>query len=188
VFDGLVRNPTFIFIFCLTLVLQIILINFGGKVFHLNEDGLDLIGWLVSIILGTGSLVVGLFVRVLPPLPLPAWLCAEELVKDEIQPDAPYNRSQDLWKVALTTTRMQVGGKRFLILVVRAFQLPSRSSMGANSLRPQAIAIENSNWSLLRKAFTTGHFTRRNDYSNIIVADHRQVRAARVRLARQVKH
>jgi hypothetical protein len=58
VFRGIHRNPLFVGILLLTAVLQVVMVEFGGKAMHVHEDGLDGMYWGVSIALGSGSLLV----------------------------------------------------------------------------------------------------------------------------------
>jgi Ca2+ transporting ATPase len=58
VFRGIQRNPLFVGILLLTAMLQVVMVEFGGKAMHVHEDGLDGMYWGVSIALGSGSLLV----------------------------------------------------------------------------------------------------------------------------------
>lgn len=61
VFRGITRNKTFIGIFLLTVVLQFVIVTFLGGIFHTSP--LSPLQWAISVGLGTGSLLVGLIVR-----------------------------------------------------------------------------------------------------------------------------
>ncbi|KAJ3275348.1 Calcium-transporting ATPase 10, plasma membrane-type [Terramyces sp. JEL0728] len=77
VFKNILHNRIFIVILFLTIVGQVIIVEFGGIVFQIDSNGLDGIGWALSFGLGFGSLVVGFLVRVLPPFPVPGFLIVE---------------------------------------------------------------------------------------------------------------
>jgi hypothetical protein len=67
VFQGILKNRIFIGIFFLTIIGQAIIVEFGEKVFHVAKGGLSVTTWLVCIGFGSGSLLVGFFIRVLLP-------------------------------------------------------------------------------------------------------------------------
>jgi Ca2+-transporting ATPase len=69
-------NPVFILVLSLTFSLQVLIVFCGGKIFKLDPNGLDLKGWLISIGVGSGTLLVGFLVRLLPDFNIPSWLLA----------------------------------------------------------------------------------------------------------------
>ena len=66
IFRGIHKNNTFAAVIIITLVLQAIIIEFGGLVFKIVPGGLNGYEWLACILLGIGSLLVGLLVRQIP--------------------------------------------------------------------------------------------------------------------------
>ncbi|KAL7438931.1 hypothetical protein ACHAXM_006589 [Skeletonema potamos] len=64
VFKGIHRNPLFCCILLVTAVLQVIMVEFGGKALHVSDDGLtgELWGW--SLLMGAGSLPVQQFINI----------------------------------------------------------------------------------------------------------------------------
>lgn len=71
-FKDIHKNRTFLIVLLVTLVSQIIIVQFGSVVFSVDPMGLSLSNWLISIALGSGSLFVGLFIRLfVPDIPNP---------------------------------------------------------------------------------------------------------------------
>lgn len=71
-FKDIHKNRTFLIVLLVTLVSQIIIVQFGSVVFSVDPTGLNLSNWLISIALGSGSLFVGLFIRLfVPDIPNP---------------------------------------------------------------------------------------------------------------------
>jgi hypothetical protein len=183
VFKGVFTNMTFMTIFIATVVMQIILVQFGGNVFQVYEHGLTALQWAISVLLGGGSMVVGLLVRILPPFPIPAFLTADYITSTpmdesditlDIKEDAPTSiarlPSRELWKRAVHKTQVQMR-------VVRAFQDPSpRSSLGSSTSRPERAALP---------MLTPGTTRRESDQSNIVIVNPRLVKAAKIRAAQE---
>lgn len=63
-FDGMFSNPLFIIIFIGVAGVQAIIVEFGKKVFQTHH--LTWIHWLSSLAFGAGSLLIGLFLRLIP--------------------------------------------------------------------------------------------------------------------------
>lgn len=89
--------------------------------FSVKPGGLDAVGWAICVVVGMGSVVVGYLVRILPPMPIPEFLYADykpnenldkvRNITSEICPDKDMESpANELWKKALSTTRLQVGG------------------------------------------------------------------------------
>ncbi|KAI8806547.1 hypothetical protein BJ742DRAFT_898964, partial [Cladochytrium replicatum] len=66
IFAGIHRNFIFIGIWVGTILVQALLIEYGGLVFKTDPNGLDLVDWMICIAFGAGSLVVGVLIRLLP--------------------------------------------------------------------------------------------------------------------------
>lgn len=58
VFRGIERNPLFCGILLTTAILQVIMVEFGGKAMHVADDGLPPDLWAYSIAFGIGSLPI----------------------------------------------------------------------------------------------------------------------------------
>lgn len=58
VFKGILKNPLFCSILVITSILQVIMVEMGSHALHVAENGLDWNYWLISIIIGAGSLPV----------------------------------------------------------------------------------------------------------------------------------
>lgn len=58
VFSGLLNNSLFYGIWITTAVLQVLIVEFGSIAFKVADGGLELKYWIVSMILGLGSLPV----------------------------------------------------------------------------------------------------------------------------------
>jgi Ca2+ transporting ATPase len=65
IFKGLFKNMLFVGILFATSVLQVIMVEFGGKAMHVAEGGLDVKYWGLSIGLGVGSLPVQQIINIL---------------------------------------------------------------------------------------------------------------------------
>lgn len=65
VFRGIERNPLFCGILIATAVLQVIMVEFGGKAMHVQEEGLPGDLWAYSLIFGLGSLPIQQVINVL---------------------------------------------------------------------------------------------------------------------------
>jgi hypothetical protein len=75
VFKGFFRNNYFISILIITVICQAIIVQFAGIVFRIDPAGLSLANWGISIAIGTGALVVGFLLRLLPdPQNIPVWM------------------------------------------------------------------------------------------------------------------
>merc|ERR1712029_911789 len=65
VFRGMSRNPLFCGILLMTAVLQIIMVEFGGRAMHVQDGGLPGDLWGVSMVFGLGSLPIQQVINVL---------------------------------------------------------------------------------------------------------------------------
>ncbi|KAI8916331.1 hypothetical protein EDD86DRAFT_185335 [Gorgonomyces haynaldii] len=174
VFRGIHKNPIFIGVLFITVVVQIVIVQFGGVVFKVDPEGLEPVYWLVSVLVGAGSLLIGYLVRILPPFPIPSFLVSD--YKDEapkasiaiietkddgkevtIQIPTP---ALSRWEKAINVTRMQVR-------VVRAFQSPDANGSDDGF------------------SFNSDRYPRRSANLNVMNMDPRVVNAARLAQARQ---
>eukprot|EP00536_Pseudo-nitzschia_multiseries_P004417 jgi/Psemu1/237607/estExt_Genewise1.C_730061 len=64
VFKGILNNPIFCTILFSTSVLQVLIVQFGGNALHVANGGLSGTFWILSLVLGAGSLVVQQFINV----------------------------------------------------------------------------------------------------------------------------
>merc|ERR1712232_30790 len=58
VFKGILNNPLFCSILLITSILQVVMVQVGSFAIHVAEGGLSWNYWLISIIIGAGSLPV----------------------------------------------------------------------------------------------------------------------------------
>jgi hypothetical protein len=90
VFKGFFRNNYFISILIITVVCQAIIVQFAGVVFRIDPAGLSLANWGISIAIGSGALIVGFLLRLLPdPQNIPVWMLGGSTVIDAKEPLAP---------------------------------------------------------------------------------------------------
>ncbi|KAF9430080.1 hypothetical protein BGZ76_000979 [Entomortierella beljakovae] len=82
IFKNLKQNKTFIFIQLFVIVGQVIIVQFGGEAF--KTVPLSLHQWAVTVFIGSLSLPVGLFLRLIPTRVIPAALMPK--VSEEHQP------------------------------------------------------------------------------------------------------
>ena len=194
-------------IIAITVGAQIIIVNFGGIVFRLQP--LDLVGWAVSIALGTGSIIVGYVLRLLPDIEIPLWLLGgsnknsapqlpESAPKIVINPLVEVPKISDLpskiapksrWDEIVHKTRLQNR-------VVKVFQLPSSHSLEniAKKESLQSLVQEThqeppvqSAWERLRLyVYTIAAFRhQRSGATETLLIDPRKYHNARVQLAKQ---
>lgn len=64
IFRGILQNHIFMIIVFVSLVIQILIVEFGGVVFHVVP--LDWKSWLICVAFGTGSIPIGVLLRLLP--------------------------------------------------------------------------------------------------------------------------
>jgi Ca2+-transporting ATPase len=64
VFDGMFRNPLFVYITILTVVIQMLMVEFGGKI--VKSKALNTNQNIFCIVVGAFELVVGLVIKFLP--------------------------------------------------------------------------------------------------------------------------
>lgn len=64
VFAGFFNNPLFLLIILVTIVVQIILVTFGGQIFKCSQ--LTLVEHAYCLAIGAGGILWGLFIRALP--------------------------------------------------------------------------------------------------------------------------
>lgn len=150
IFRGITKNGIFLGVILVTIVLQAIIVQFGGEAF--KTSGLGWQAWLVSIAVGFGSLPVGILVRLLPEWGSPETVqpsvesegptgIVVEGVEMEQRPTGtektlqsiaslPSDATLQRWNTAIRRTQMQVR-------VVNAFRLPADSdSIGSVPSRP----------------------------------------------------
>jgi hypothetical protein len=72
VFSGLHTNWIFIAVIAITVVVQVLIVEFGGDVF--KTEPLSLVNWGYSIAIGAGSLIVGAILRLIPIPDM--WCCS----------------------------------------------------------------------------------------------------------------
>jgi P-type Ca2+ transporter type 2C len=96
VFERIHKHYSFVVIFFITIVLQILIIEFGGGAFKTYP--LNWWQWLVSVGIGAISLAVGVIVRLLPDWRRPKAVAPEEHV----------TREKLLWENAIDDVRTQI--------------------------------------------------------------------------------
>uniref|UniRef100_A0A673APR5 Calcium-transporting ATPase n=1 Tax=Sphaeramia orbicularis TaxID=375764 RepID=A0A673APR5_9TELE len=119
VFEGVFRNPIFCFIILGTVLVQVIIVEFGGKAFSCTKLTID--QWLWCIFLGVGSLLWGQLVSSIPS----RWLkvmkarCRgkhkEQISEDELEykdeidhTEIELRRGQMLWCRSLNRIQTQI--------------------------------------------------------------------------------
>lgn len=114
IFHRINHNPTFIVIFFITIVLQAIIVQFGGFVFHVPRRGLSGMAWLACLVFGFGSIIVGFLARLLPDI---RFVSANSITADGNHGSQASLNAQQNWKKAINATTTQ-------IRVVNAFKEP----------------------------------------------------------------
>lgn len=214
VFRNIFGNRVFLGIFGFTIVLQAIIVEFGSSAFKLDPHGLDGLYWLYSILIGTGSLLVGFLIRLLPDFNVPIWMLGgstqkeaeslmviEEAIPTIIQVVDEGNLPKDQWAKAIKQTRLQVR-------VIKLFTLPpsAKNSPSIAHEPIEIVRIENgpdvgssaalmddkqasaSGWDKVRLYFSTvAAFRHSRDLSNTMMISPRKLRDAQIAAARK-KH
>ena len=91
VFDGFFTNSIFVGVIFMTVILQILIIQFGGIAFRpvpLNPSE-----WFITVLIGFGSLPLGLILRVIPVPVLDAWGFGE--VEQKLRSEAKLARMRE---------------------------------------------------------------------------------------------
>ncbi|XP_020558814.1 plasma membrane calcium-transporting ATPase 2 isoform X9 [Oryzias latipes] len=142
VFDGIFRNPIFCSIVFGTFVVQIVIVQFGGKPFSCQP--LNLEKWMWCVFLGLGELVWGQVIATIPNLKLRFLRRAGQLTHKDELPEEDVNeeneeidhaerelrRGQILWFRGLNRIQTQIE-------VVNTFK-SGTSFQGAGALRRQS--------------------------------------------------
>uniref|UniRef100_A0A8C2K912 Calcium-transporting ATPase n=1 Tax=Cyprinus carpio TaxID=7962 RepID=A0A8C2K912_CYPCA len=93
VFDGIFRNPIFCSIVLATFVIQIVIVQFGGKPFSCSP--LDLEKWMWCVFLGMGELVWGQVISTIPNSKLRFLRGAGQLSQKDEMPEEEMNEDQE---------------------------------------------------------------------------------------------
>ncbi|XP_068568426.1 plasma membrane calcium-transporting ATPase 2 isoform X11 [Cebidichthys violaceus] len=142
VFDGIFRNPIFCTIVFGTFLMQIVIVQFGGKPFSCQP--LDLEKWMWCVFLGLGELVWGQVIASVPNSKLRFLRRAGQLTQKDESPEEDVNedneeidhaerelrRGQILWFRGLNRIQTQID-------VVNTFK-SGTSFQGAGALRRQS--------------------------------------------------
>jgi len=86
IFEGIFKNPIFITIWIVIIGGQILISTFGGRIFVVCLDGLDLTQWGMAFAVGATSFVINLILKFVPD-----WLCPQignDTVHEERMKDA----------------------------------------------------------------------------------------------------
>lgn len=66
IFEGILKNPIFIAIWILIIGGQVVITEFGGRVFVCCLDGLDGVQWGIAFGIGFTSFIVNIFLKIIP--------------------------------------------------------------------------------------------------------------------------
>jgi Ca2+-transporting ATPase len=161
VFSGIWNNYIFLGIMVVTIAAQAVIVQFGGIVFRLDPNGLSGANWGLSILLGSGSLFVGFFLRFIPPPNVPAWLLGgKTTIELEITDEKPVDL--ELGTGAANWAKLRSA--------VRAFRPPA-------GVKSDIVPAPGS------ATFGSELRIRRRDNSNLMILDPRRVQKARRKLA-----
>ena len=156
IFRAIHKNPSFMGVAVITIVLQVIIVQFGGVVFKVPTGGISGMAWVSTVLLGSGTLLVGAVVRLLPDVkisttaekyrsevqeqaeaPLLIRVDTGSIVSSEAPPrqaiqdsqpsEPPLKRAQTNWKKAIDKTQLQ-------IRVIKAFREPGAGNKGRTSV------------------------------------------------------
>jgi calcium-translocating P-type ATPase len=96
VFDGLFTNWIFIAVLIITVSLQVIIIEFGSVAFQ--TAALSTEEWFTTVLIGFGSLPLGLILRVIPVPVMDAWGFGE--VEQKLRSDSKIKRMRDRYEAS----------------------------------------------------------------------------------------
>ncbi|GMR45474.1 hypothetical protein PMAYCL1PPCAC_15668, partial [Pristionchus mayeri] len=135
IFGGLLSNPIFCIIWVVTLISQVVIVQFGGQ--WVQTHPLTPVQWAFCIALGLGELIWGQVITTIPSTILPKSLSfgrgeapsSASLAggTKDLSSGAPARPGQLLWLLGLTRLQTQMR-------VVRAFQSASNTSSHPSSL------------------------------------------------------
>lgn len=182
-----------------TILGQIVIVQFGSIVFSLDPNGLSVVNWLICLAVGSGSLVVGFLIRLLPEFEVPVWLLGgvsevvnqptivnarldkEETLHKDIPLEIMPTGASERWKGAINKTKTQVR-------VVKMFAVPGSATAPSPRLaEPKSSSTGVDTWKTLRQYVTTTNAFRsgrRAHASSTQLTDPRLIRNAKVELAR----
>ena len=155
---------------------------FGNRVFNIPDSGLDWQGWLTSVLIGFGTLIIGVLVRFIPNREWsefsvyfrePEINTAEESLTEvsEIEPKPEPSSHQKTR--ALTNWQRAIGKTKMQIKVMKAFEIPSspRSSLSALA---SPVSYRNSSRIAKKESFVStirGGRTSASDYISLQILD-----------------
>ncbi|KAJ3319963.1 hypothetical protein HDV06_005781 [Boothiomyces sp. JEL0866] len=211
VFKGILKNKIFLFIITISVICQIIIVEFAGIFFKLEQDGLSAANWGISVLAGFGSLPVGFLIRMLPDVEEPEIDVVE--IKDpsqsvdstatlpniieveasdrNLQHDLPVQRTLSIerWKRAIRSTRLQVrvvrGFKQADGTIVRPAETMSQKSSRSSRSAFEANISPSERWSRLREhVFTNFSSNQRRQPPTIAnFSDPRRIRREKIQKA-----
>ncbi|KAJ0397080.1 hypothetical protein P43SY_005311 [Pythium insidiosum] len=120
IFSGITGNAVFLYVTVFQVAMQVVLVQFTGRVF--NCKPLDLDQWLICIAIGALSLPWGLFLRSISVKNAPNWMAFCREADDVEVRQVMSGRGQELWLRGLARIRAQ-------IRVIRAFKKGLQSRM-----------------------------------------------------------
>jgi Ca2+-transporting ATPase len=163
VFRNFFDNYIFHLVIAFSITCQAFIIAFGGKVFEISPAGLSWTGWLISIALGSGTLVVGYVLRLMPDPNPPRWMLGgtlDEAVASEDaevglnvgnilpsspgtvaqEPDSPDTIARKRWNKAIKTTVAQVSVAKKFRTYVRSLRREGEWRSSAQLGDPRVVA------------------------------------------------
>jgi hypothetical protein len=195
IFRGIHKNFSFIAVIIVTVILQVIIIEFGGVVFKVPVGGIPDLGWLSSVILGLGTLPVGVLLRCLPDFTYKSSKEDEKeqntdvilsMEKNETLITTKSNsaasrhdsvRARKRWKKAIDKTQLQ-------IKVLKAFREPaspyasaSRSSVASSSRLARSFNASERQGSFSVVSAVRGGRANASDYISLQVIDPSEARS-----------
>lgn len=66
IFSGLFNNPTFVVIFIVITIAQVIIVEFGGIALKVSDGGVAGYHWLIAVVLGFSTWIMGFFFKFIP--------------------------------------------------------------------------------------------------------------------------
>ena len=178
------KNQIFVGIVVLTSILQAIIVQFGGQVFRLDPKGLSSANWGWSILIGSGSIIVGYLLRFVPELDIPVWLRAGKITESVSTPTETTQQPEPVAVTAEVERGSAISKWDIVRTQVHAFQVPPGVKAPANIPKiPEDTPFPTSN-NIPQRVPSLRFRNYRRDTSTLQMIDPRRVMKAKMDIAR----
>lgn len=172
-------------ILVITIICQALIVQFGSVVFGIDPNGLSAANWGISLALGSGTILVGFAVRLLPEIQFPSFGVMSKL------DDAPKEKDEGGVVVEIPANVEKPPAERVSQKIITVFgenksagnhtppQASNQSSVAPVHLAdPSERRKASIHWDSLRKHTLSGTFRRRD------IAHHQMLSSSAIKTAR----